>query len=88
MTRCYFLFPQGENPVQEPVSSTGSPSVSVEHRNTNISESQPNPARVAPAESPSIVQVVHTPLSPARRPQAQVQSIQLQGQAAMAGICS
>lgn len=75
---------EGEIPVQEPVSSSVSPSTSMEHRNTNMPQFLQNAAQVIPATSPPVIEVEHTPTSP-RRPQAQVQSIQLQGQAAMTG---
>ena len=81
-----FFLLQGEIPVQEPVSSSVSPSTSMEHRNTNMPQFLQNAAQVIPVTSPPVIEVEHTPTSP-RRPQAQVQSIQLQGQAAMTGVC-
>ena len=72
--------------MQEPVSSSVSPSVSMEHRNTNISESQPIPTQVIPDDTPPLISVVHTPAS-IGRPRAQVQSIQIQDQGLVTGTC-
>ena len=72
--------------MQEPVSSSVSPSVSVEHMNTNISESQPSPTQVIPDDTPPLMPVVNTPAS-IGRPQAQVQSIQIQDQGSVTGTC-
>lgn len=70
----YFFYAQGESSVQEPVSSSQSPPADVDHDTTDVSEPQ------STHDEATQVEVASSSAFPGR-PQAQVHSIQVLGQA-------